>query len=50
MTAYQKLRGEQGYAGDASQRRLGAGYGFSMRSENEGPLVTLLFGTREHAE
>jgi hypothetical protein len=28
----------------------GAGYGFSIRSENKRPLVTLSFGTREDAE
>jgi hypothetical protein len=28
----------------------GVGYGFSIRSENKRPLVTLSFGTREDAE
>jgi hypothetical protein len=28
----------------------GAGYGFSIRSENKRPLVTPSFGTREDAE
>ena len=50
MTAYQNCEVSEIMPVTLPSGVAGAGYGFSIRSENKRPLVTLSFGTREDAE
>ena len=50
MTAYQNCEVSEVMPVTLPSGVAGAGYGFSIRSENKRPLVTLSFGTREDAE
>jgi hypothetical protein len=50
MTAYQNCEVSEDMPVTLPSGVLGRAYGFSIRSENKGPLVTLSFGMREHAE
>ena len=50
MTAYQNCKTREVVPVTLPSGVAGAGYGFSIRSENKRPLVTLSFGTREDAE
>ena len=50
MTAYQNCKVSEVMPVTLPSGVAGAGYGFSIRSENNRPLVTLSFATREDAE
>jgi hypothetical protein len=50
MTAYQIRKVSEVMPVTLPSGVAGAGYGFSIRSENKRPLVTLSFATREDAE
>ena len=50
MTAYQNRKVSEVMPVTLPSGVAGAGYGFSIRSENKRPLVTLSFATREDAE
>jgi hypothetical protein len=50
VTAYQNCEVSEVMPVTLPSGVAGAGYGFSIRSENKRPLVTLSFGTREDAE
>jgi hypothetical protein len=50
MTAYQNCEVSEVMPVTLPSGVAGAGYGFSIRSENKRPLVTLSFATREDAE
>jgi hypothetical protein len=50
MTAYQNCKVSEVMPVTLPSGVAGAGYGFSIRSENKRPLVTLSFATREDAE
>jgi hypothetical protein len=50
MTAYQNCKTSEVVPVTLPSGVAGAGYGFSIRSENNRPLVTLSFATREDAE
>ena len=50
MTAYQDCKVSEVMPVTLPSGVAGAGYGFSIRSENNRPLVTLSFATREDAK
>jgi hypothetical protein len=50
MTAYQNCKVSEVMPVTLPSGVAGAGYGFSIRSENNRPLVTLSFATREDAK
>jgi hypothetical protein len=50
LTAYQNCKVSEVMPVTLPSGVAGAGYGFSIRSENNRPLVTLSFATREDAK